>query len=76
MAGVTRVRGQALPLARATSLESWLDLSGAPTCAPDLLRARAVRALFGTLTLVIVAVAIYGRSQDVTPSGEMRAARQ
>src|SRR5689334_20412039 len=24
--------------------ESWLDLSGAPTCAPDFLRARAMRA--------------------------------
>ena len=32
-----------LPLARATSLESWSDLSGAPTCAPDFLRARAMR---------------------------------
>jgi hypothetical protein len=33
-------------------------------------------ALFGTLTLVlIVAVAIYGRSQDVKPSEEMRAAK-
>ena len=37
----------------------------------------AYRALFGTLTLVlIVAVAIYSRSQDVKPSEEMRAARQ
>jgi MFS family permease len=35
----------------------------------------AYRALFGTLTLVlIVAVAIYSRSQDVKPSEEMRAA--
>ncbi len=34
----------------------------------------AYRALFGTLTLVlIVAVAIYGRSEDVKPSDEMRA---
>jgi hypothetical protein len=31
-----------LPLARATSLQSWSDLSGAPTCAPDFLRARAI----------------------------------
>ena len=37
----------------------------------------AYRALFGTLTLVlIIAVAIYSRSQDVKPSDEMRAARQ
>jgi predicted MFS family arabinose efflux permease len=37
----------------------------------------AYRALFGVLTLVlIVAVAIYSRSQDVKPSEEMRAARQ
>ena len=37
----------------------------------------AYRALFGVLTLVlIVAVAIYSRSQDVKPSDEMRAARQ
>jgi len=37
----------------------------------------AYRALFGTLTLVlIIAVAIYTRSQDVKPSDEMRAARQ
>src|SRR3954451_8512199 len=36
----------------------------------------AYRALFGTLTLVlIIAVAIYSRSQDVKPSDEMRAAR-
>ena len=36
----------------------------------------AYRSLFGTLTLVlIVAVAIYSRSQDVKPSDEMRAAR-
>lgn len=35
----------------------------------------AYRALFGTLTLVlIVAVAIYSRSQDVKPSEEMKAA--
>jgi len=35
----------------------------------------AYRALFGTLTVVlIVAVAIYSRSQDVKPSDEMRAA--
>ena len=35
----------------------------------------AYRALFGTLTLVlIVALAIYSRSQDVKPSDEMRAA--
>ena len=37
----------------------------------------AYRALFGTLTLVlIVAVAVYSRSQDVKPSEEMRAAGQ
>jgi predicted MFS family arabinose efflux permease len=37
----------------------------------------AYRALFGTLTLVLlVAVAIYSRSQDVKPSEEMRAARR
>jgi predicted MFS family arabinose efflux permease len=37
----------------------------------------AYRALFGTLTLVLlVAVAIYSRSQDVKPSEEMLAARQ
>jgi len=36
----------------------------------------AYRALFGTLTLVLlVAVAIYSRSQDVKPSEEMRAAK-
>jgi predicted MFS family arabinose efflux permease len=36
----------------------------------------AYRALFGTLTLVLmIAIAIYGRSQDVKPSEEMRAAR-
>src|SRR5437763_187788 len=35
----------------------------------------AYRALFGTLTLVLItAVAIYSRSQDVKPSDEMRAA--
>ncbi len=34
----------------------------------------AYRALFGTLTLVLItAVAIYGRSEDVKPSDEMRA---
>jgi len=37
----------------------------------------AYRALFGVLTVVlIVAVAIYSRSQDVKPSDEMRAGRQ
>lgn len=37
----------------------------------------AYRALFGVLTVVlIVAVAIYSRSQDVRPSDEMRARRQ
>jgi predicted MFS family arabinose efflux permease len=37
----------------------------------------AYRALFGTLTLVLIAaIAIYSRSQDVKPSEEMRAARQ
>jgi hypothetical protein len=37
----------------------------------------AYRALFGVLTVVlIVAVAIYSRSQDVKPSDEMRACRQ
>jgi predicted MFS family arabinose efflux permease len=37
----------------------------------------AYRALFGVLTVVlIVAVAIYSRSQDVKPSDEMRARRQ
>jgi len=34
----------------------------------------AYRALFGTLTLVLIgAVAIYSRSQDVRPSEEMKA---
>lgn len=37
----------------------------------------AYRALFGLLTLVLlVAVAIYSRSQDIKPSDQMRAARQ
>ncbi len=37
----------------------------------------AYRTLFGVLTMVlIVAVAIYSRSQDVKPSDEMRASRQ
>ncbi|XIA63565.1 MFS transporter [Bradyrhizobium sp. TZ2] len=37
----------------------------------------AYRALFGVLTVVlIVAVAIYSRSQDIKPSDEMRARRQ
>jgi hypothetical protein len=37
----------------------------------------AYRTLFGVLTLVlIVAVAIYSRSQDVKPSDEMRGSRQ
>lgn len=37
----------------------------------------AYRALFGVLTVVlIIAVAIYSRSQDVRPSDEMRARRQ
>jgi len=37
----------------------------------------AYRALFGVLAVVlIVAVAIYSRSQDVRPSDEMRARRQ
>jgi len=37
----------------------------------------AYRALFGVLTVVlIIAVAIYGRSQDIRPSDEMRARRQ
>jgi predicted MFS family arabinose efflux permease len=37
----------------------------------------AYRALFGVLTVVlVVAVAIYSRSQDVKPSDEMRASRQ
>jgi hypothetical protein len=36
----------------------------------------AYRALFGTLTLVlIVALAIYSRSQDVKPSEEMKSSR-
>ena len=35
------------------------------------------RSLFGVLTVVlIIAVAIYRRSQDVKPSDEMRARRQ
>jgi hypothetical protein len=37
----------------------------------------AYRALFGTLTLVLIAaVAIYSRSQDVKPSEEMKLAKQ
>ncbi|NOJ41692.1 hypothetical protein HCN58_19250 [Bradyrhizobium sp. WSM 1791] len=37
----------------------------------------AYRELFGTLTLVlIVAIAIYSRSQDVKPCEEMKAARR
>ena len=37
----------------------------------------AYRALFGVLTVVLIAaVAIYSRSQDVKPSDEMRARRQ
>ncbi len=37
----------------------------------------AYRALFGVLTVVlIIAVAIYSRSQDIKPSDEMRARRQ
>ena len=36
----------------------------------------AYRALFGVLTVVlIIAVAIYSRSQDIKPSDEMRARR-
>jgi hypothetical protein len=37
----------------------------------------AYRALFGVLTVVLIAaVAIYSRSQDIKPSDEMRARRQ
>jgi hypothetical protein len=44
---------------------------------PDGARSEAAyRALFGVLTLVLVtAVAVYSRSQDVRPSDEMRARR-
>ena len=53
-------------------------MTGVQTCAlpiSDGARSEtAYRALFGVLTVVLIsAVAIYSRSQDVKPSDEMRA---
>ena len=57
IASVNEFAARHLPLARATSLESWSDLSGAPTCAPDFLCARAMRvrmvATLGGVTLAL-----------------------
>jgi hypothetical protein len=60
MAGVTEFAARHLPLARATSLESWLDLSGAPTCAPDFLRAGAMH---------VPPAAVIGRDRHIALGG-------
>jgi len=61
-----------LPLARATSFESWSDLSGAPTCAPDFLRARAMRvrivSTLGAVTLARQKAGLAGLLVELRPT--------